>query len=71
VPFSHQRHAAALGLVCLDCHAPGRFELRRGGTPGVTMAAMTRGTACGACHNSQRTFGLRDAALCARCHRPS
>ncbi len=69
VTFSHQKHADAKVTNCMDCHAPGKFQMKKGGTTGITMAAMNEGKVCGACHNGQRAFSVKDAATCTRCHK--
>lgn len=69
VTFSHQKHADAKITNCMDCHAPGKFQMKKGGTPDLTMDAMNAGKACGACHNGQKAFSTKDAAGCAKCHK--
>jgi len=58
--FPHWVHR--LKYKCYACH-DGLFPMRRGATP--TMAAMTRGESCGACHNGKVAFGTD---TCHRCH---
>jgi c(7)-type cytochrome triheme protein len=58
--FPHWVHR--IKYKCYACHDD-LFPMQRGATP--TMAAMAKGTSCGACHNGKVAFGL-DA--CQRCH---
>lgn len=58
--FPHWVHR--IKYKCFACHDD-LFTMDRGPTP--TMAAMTRGAACGACHNGKQAFGLD---VCHRCH---
>ena len=69
VTFGHQKHADAKVTNCMDCHAPGKFQMKKGGTPDVTMAAINAGKACGTCHDGQKAFSAKDAAGCAKCHK--
>jgi len=60
--FSHEVHVAS--FACTDCHY-GIFttgaDARR-----YTMRDMEEGKSCGACHNGQTAFSVKDA--CDRCH---
>ena len=69
VTFSHQKHADAKVTNCMDCHAPGNFQMKKGGTQGITMDAINGGKFCGSCHNGQKAFSSKDAANCAKCHK--
>ena len=69
VTFSHQKHADAKVTNCMDCHAPGKFQMKKGGTADLNMAAINGGKVCGACHDGQKAFSAKDAAGCAKCHK--
>jgi c(7)-type cytochrome triheme protein len=69
VTFSHQKHADAKVTNCMDCHAPGKFQMKKGTSSDMTMDAMNAGKSCGACHNGQKAFSTKDAAGCAKCHK--
>ena len=70
VTFSHQKHADAKVTNCMDCHSPGKFAMKKASTTGITMAAMNEGKLCGACHEGQKAFSVKDAAGCTKCHKP-
>ncbi len=69
VTLSHKKHADAKVTNCMDCHAPGKFQMKKGGTPDVNMAAMNAGKACGSCHDGQKAFSTKDVAGCTKCHK--
>jgi len=69
VNFSHQKHADAKITNCMDCHAPGKFQMKKGATTERGHTAMNAGKACGTCHNGQRAFGTADATKCTNCHK--
>lgn len=58
--FSHQSHQKLYD--CSACH-PRLFAV--GANKPVTMAAMEKGKACGACHNKKDAFAVSD---CLKCH---
>lgn len=68
VTFSHQKHADAKVTNCMDCHAPGKFQMKKGAEK-LTMAAMNDGKSCGACHNGTKAFSTKEAASCTKCHK--
>ncbi len=59
--FSHKAHTEWLG--CPSCHS-GLFEMAKAANP-TTMAEISAGESCGACHGSV-AFGVEEG--CARCH---
>lgn len=59
--FPHAEHIEA--HHCGDCHTKLYPTTRR--SKKVTMAEMEKGKSCGACHNAQAAFSLRE---CASCH---
>ncbi len=59
--FAHWVHR--IRYRCMTCH-PGVFAARAGADT-LTMDQMTRGQACGACHDGRTAFGLFE---CKRCH---
>lgn len=69
VTFSHQKHADAKVTNCMDCHAPGKFAMKKGTSADLTMDAMNAGKSCGACHNGQKAFATKEAASCTKCHK--
>jgi c(7)-type cytochrome triheme protein len=62
VPFSHAYHTRELG--CDDCH-PDLFKTEAGANQ-VGMAKMEEGESCGACHDGDNAFGVKQD--CATCH---
>jgi len=66
VTFSHTKHQAKVGK-CTDCHTK-VFQMKKGKTGPLTMAAMNEGKLCGACHNGKTAFSTQDGATCDRCH---
>lgn len=64
VVFSHDIHVGRNGLKCVECHR--LFAMARMSNK-TTMNDMQKGKYCGACHNAQRAFGIKDN--CGRCHR--
>ena len=59
--FSHKIHLGVTG--CTECHptlySPNQRNRR------VGMSAMEKGASCGACHNSEKAFSVKD---CSKCH---
>ena len=60
VIFSHTRHLRS--MQCNSCHSSLYVT---GPNKWVGMAAMEKGSSCGACHNGRDTFAV---AECAKCH---
>jgi c(7)-type cytochrome triheme protein len=69
VVFSHEKHLAK-NSKCTDCHTK-LFKMAKGQRTAFKMADMNNGQACGACHNGQGAFGVKDAANCSKCHQKS
>jgi c(7)-type cytochrome triheme protein len=65
VIFSHDLHAAK-SVKCSECHY--LLYPTVGHKSKATMADMKKGQSCGACHNGQRTFDVRDTDRCTKCH---
>jgi c(7)-type cytochrome triheme protein len=63
VTFSGQIHADK-GFKCGDCHTK-IFPMKK---TKLTMEAMREGKECGACHNGEKAFSVKDAASCGKCH---
>ena len=62
--FDHQAHMKPGRVAsCSECH-PKLFKTKALATK-FTMADITAGKACGACHNGKKAFS---ASECARCH---
>jgi c(7)-type cytochrome triheme protein len=64
VVFSHDIHVVKNNLKCAECHRLYAISNMHGG---ATMGDMQKGKYCGACHNAQRAFGIRER--CDRCHK--
>jgi len=62
--FRHWSHR--IRFRCSACHTD-VFQLRAG-TDTLSMAAMRRGEACGACHDGGTAFATNDVSECGRCH---
>lgn len=62
VVFSHEVHTGMYG--CGECH-PGLF-IPGVGNPQFTMEQMEEGEACGACHDGDTAFSVKEA--CDSCH---
>lgn len=64
VTFSHDKHVAAIGLTCTDCH-PALFgaKAKQAQSPGLHKK---QGASCGACHNGKKAFDLKKD--CNACH---
>jgi c(7)-type cytochrome triheme protein len=72
VLFSHELHLAK-GAVCKDCHNGTVFlEEKKMGVNQFTMKDVSRGKACGSCHDG--VFRMKGTTVfaptrnCARCH---
>jgi c(7)-type cytochrome triheme protein len=64
VLFSHDVHVGQKALKCAECHQ--LYAIAKI-SKGTTMEDMRKGKYCGACHNSQRAFGINEN--CERCHK--
>jgi c(7)-type cytochrome triheme protein len=67
VTFSHEKHLAK-NPKCTDCHTK-IFKMAKGQRSTPKMAEMEQGQSCGACHNGQAAFDVKDKAGCAKCHK--
>ncbi len=67
VVFSHQLHVNAKGLKCTGCHYA-VFQMSKGSYK-MDMNKITKGEFCGKCHNGQKSFDVKDAKNCTRCHK--
>lgn len=65
VVFSHYNHLEALGKNCPTCHNS-IFNIVTKKNKHATMADMENGKSCGACHNGNRAFSVKDD--CSMCH---
>ena len=61
VVFSHWFHR--IRYKCKVCHGELDFEFRTG-VSGITMAALSEGKFCAACHDSVTAWGLENCDLC-------
>ena len=67
VLFSHSVHAS-YGNTCTDCHTK-IFQMRIGRADfrnAMTMKTMEEGKFCGACHNGEVAFSVKND--CDQCH---
>jgi c(7)-type cytochrome triheme protein len=66
IAFDHYNHFDALGeKKCPTCHN-GIFNRDMSKNPDFTMQDMEKGKACGACHNGERAFSVKED--CSSCH---
>jgi len=65
VEFSHYSHIDILGKNCPTCHND-IFNIVTKKNPVFTMSDMENGKSCGACHNGDKAFGVKDD--CSTCH---
>ncbi len=68
VTFSHKEHTLAADLSCEDCHDE-LFEMEAGAAEeqdDFTMAALSEGKYCGACHDGSMAF--TSESHCGSCH---
>lgn len=68
VVFSHEGHVVEGKLKCTDCHTK-VFKMAVGQRSTFKMVDMEKGQACGACHNGQKVFGVKEQADCVKCHK--
>lgn len=72
VTFSHKVHTMDAGLECDSCHDE-LFEMEYGTASekdDFTMSSLEEGNYCGACHDGDTAFGVKDEAQCSACHAP-
>ena len=67
VVFSHDRHVKGKALKCTDCHYK-VFQMA-GGPLKTEMSSMSKGEFCGACHNGEKAFSVKDSKSCSKCHK--
>ena len=60
VAFSHNRHLRT--MQCASCH---NKIFKAGANTRVSMAEMSKGKSCGACHDGRKAFAVGE---CAKCH---
>ncbi|NOY12379.1 MAG: cytochrome c3 family protein [Deltaproteobacteria bacterium] len=65
VAFSHYQHLDALGKNCVLCHNR-IFQINPKKNRPVSMAEMEQGKSCGACHNGETAFSVKEN--CESCH---
>ena len=69
VTFNHESHVDEGAPSCTSCH-PKVFKILRAGATAdgkvITHDTMTRGQACGTCHNGKKAFGFDDCTMCHR-----
>lgn len=66
VVYSHDLHVKKSRLGCSDCHFR-LFNTSRGSRVRMTMAEMANGRSCGACHNGDLAFSVKEN--CSKCHK--
>ncbi len=67
VVFSHDVHVKGKGLKCTGCHYQ-IFQMTQGSYK-MDMSKLTKGAFCGKCHNGEKTFDVKEAKNCAKCHK--
>ena len=67
VMFSHENHTEKQGMKCPECH-PKLFQMKKGADK-PTMKEMEEGKNCGACHNGEKAFSVKDKEKCGNCHK--
>ncbi len=69
VTFNHESHVDEAQPACTSCH-PRLFQILKAGLPAeggkITHDTMTKGRACGACHDGKKAFGTDDCTMCHR-----
>lgn len=63
--FSHDLHVMKSRLGCSDCHFR-LFNTSPGYRVRMMMADMANGRSCGACHNGDLAFSVKQN--CSKCH---
>ena len=63
--FSHDVHAASIGLGCRQCHPRPYLDTKQ--HKKVTMKEMQQGKSCGLCHDGKEAFSVKGD--CAKCHK--
>ena len=72
VTFSHKVHTMDAGLECDSCHDD-LFEMESGAAQekeDFNMAAFEEGKYCGACHDGDTAFSVKEDDKCSACHAP-
>jgi c(7)-type cytochrome triheme protein len=67
VAFSHEIHVKGKGLKCTGCHYQ-VFQMAQGSYK-MDMTKITKGDFCGKCHNGEKSFDVKDAKNCVKCHK--
>jgi len=67
VIFKHELHVSSKGQKCSNCHYK-TFQMTGGDAYKMDMATLTKGLFCGSCHDGIRSFDLKLAENCKRCH---
>lgn len=67
VLFSHKVHISDKALKCTSCHYH-VFQMSKDSKK-MDMSKMTKGDFCGKCHNGQKSFDVKDAKNCSKCHK--
>lgn len=68
VVFQHEYHVRLKGMRCNNCHYK-TFQMRGNSEYSMDMTTLTKGKFCGSCHDGTKAFSVKDAAVCARCHK--
>ena len=67
VIFSHEAHVKGKGIKCTGCHYQ-IFQMAQGSYK-MDMSKLTKGDFCGKCHNGGKSFDVKDAKNCDKCHK--
>jgi c(7)-type cytochrome triheme protein len=65
--FSHEQHVKVKTYKCSACHYH-TFQMAKDSYK-MDMSKITKGEFCGLCHNGERSFDVKDAKSCGRCHK--
>lgn len=65
IEFSHYQHLDAVGRDCVLCHNR-LFHIDPKKNQPVSMEEMAKGKSCGACHNGDMAFSVKEN--CESCH---
>ena len=67
VVFGHDVHVKSKGLKCTGCHYQ-IFQMTQGSYK-MDMSKLTKGDFCGKCHNGEKSFDVKEAKNCVKCHK--
>jgi len=65
--FSHVVHVDGKTYKCSACHY-NVFQMEKNSYK-MEMSKINKGDFCGKCHNGERSFDVKEAASCVKCHK--